>query len=66
MMKFIIKKDGTVVDASGKEVFKTSNTVESQQIAREAIHETIEENGFEIDEEWEMDDDSIELTVKHK
>ncbi len=62
-IKFIIQKDGTVEDASGKEVFKSSTTVEPQQYARNAIHETIKENGFKIDEEWEMDDDSIEITV---
>ena len=27
------------------------------------IHRTIKEEGFEVQEEWEMDDNSIELTV---
>ena len=27
------------------------------------IHSSIEERGFVVEEEWEMDDNSIELTV---
>ena len=35
----------------------------TQQYARMAIHNTVKEKGFEIEHEWEMDDNSIELTV---
>jgi len=61
MQKFHIYPNGIIEDESGKEVFRSSV---SQQDAREVIYETISENGYVVDEEWEMDDDSIELTVK--
>ena len=35
----------------------------TQQYARMTIHNTIKEEGFTVDEEWEMTDNSIELTV---
>ena len=35
----------------------------TQQYARMTIHNTIKELDFVVDEEWEMDDNSIELTV---
>ena len=35
----------------------------TQQYARMTIHNTIKEQGFEVEEEWEMDDNSIELIV---
>ena len=35
----------------------------TQQYARMTVHNTIKEMGFQVDEEWEMDDNSIELTV---
>ena len=35
----------------------------TQQYARMLLHREVEEKGFQIDEEWEMDDNSIELTV---
>ena len=35
----------------------------TQQYARMTIHNTVKERGFEVEEEWEMDDNSIELTV---
>ena len=35
----------------------------TQQYARMTLHGTVKEEGFEIAEEWEMDDNSIELTV---
>ena len=34
-----------------------------QQYARVTIHNTVKEQGFEVEEEWEMDDNSIEITV---
>ena len=35
----------------------------NQQYARMTIHNTVKEMGFQVEEEWEMDDNSIELTV---
>ena len=35
----------------------------NQQYARMTLHNTVKELGFQVDEEWEMDDNSIELTV---
>ena len=56
--KFSITKDGIV---NKKELFSESNT--PQQYSRYVIHAVCEELGIKIEEEWEMDDDSIELTV---
>ena len=35
----------------------------TQQYARMTIHNSVKEMGFEVAEEWEMEDNSIELTV---
>ena len=35
----------------------------TQQYARMTLHNTVKQQGFEVEEEWEMDDNSIELTV---
>ena len=35
----------------------------TQQYARMVIHSAVKEMGLVVDEEWEMDDNSIELTV---
>ena len=35
----------------------------TQQYARMTVHNTVKEDGWQIAEEWEMDDNSIELTV---
>ena len=35
----------------------------NQQYARMTIHNSIKKMGFQIEEEWEMDDNSIELVV---
>ena len=35
----------------------------TQQYARLTIHNTVKELGYQVEEEWEMDDNSIELTV---
>ena len=35
----------------------------NQQYARMTIHNQVKKMGFEVEEEWEMDDNSIELTV---
>ena len=35
----------------------------TQQYARMTVHNQVKELGFEVEEEWEMDDNSIELIV---
>ena len=35
----------------------------NQQYARMTIHNQVKKRGFQVEEEWEMDDNSIELTV---
>ena len=35
----------------------------TQQYARMTIHNTMKEDGWQVSEEWEMDDNSIELTL---
>ena len=35
----------------------------TQQYARMTIYNTVKEMGLQVDEEWEMDDNSLELTV---
>ena len=35
----------------------------TQQYARMTVHNQVKEMGFQVEEEWEMDDNSIELTV---
>ena len=35
----------------------------NQQYARMTVHNVVQDMGFQVDEEWEMDDNSIELTV---
>ena len=35
----------------------------TQQYARMMVHNTVKEDGWQVEEEWEMDDNSIELTV---
>ena len=35
----------------------------TQQYPRVTLHNTVKEMGFQVEEEWEMDDNSIELTV---
>ena len=35
----------------------------TQQYARMTVHNTVKDLGFEVQEEWEIDDNSIELTV---
>ena len=35
----------------------------TQQYARMAVYNTVKEDGWQIAEEWEMEDNSIELTV---
>ena len=35
----------------------------TQQYARMTLHNTVKDMGFQVEEEWEMDDGSIELVV---
>ena len=35
----------------------------TQQYARLTIHNTVKDMGFQVEEEWEMEDGSIELVV---
>ena len=35
----------------------------TQQYARVTVHNTVKKMGYTVEEEWEMDDNSIELTV---
>ena len=35
----------------------------TQQYARMTVYNTVKEMGFQVEEEWEMDDNSIELIV---
>ena len=35
----------------------------TQQYARMTVHNEVKEMGFKVEEEWEMDDNSIELVV---
>ena len=35
----------------------------TQQYARMTVHNTVKDMGFKVEEEWEMDDNSIELIV---
>ena len=57
-MKFSITKEGLV---NNTELF--SDDYSPQQYARVAVHSVLEELGIKVEEEWEMDDDSIEITI---
>ena len=35
----------------------------TQQYPRMIVHNTVKEEGFQVEEEWEMTDNSIEITV---
>ena len=35
----------------------------NQQYARMTVHNVVKDMGFQVDEEWEMEDNTIELTV---
>ena len=59
MKKISISKDGLV---NGQEYW--SNDLSTQQYVLTAVHYVLEELGIKVEEEWEMDDDSIEITVK--
>ena len=57
-MKLSISKEGLV---NHTELFNNDST--TQQYVRTAIHATLEELGVKVEEEWEMDDDSIEISI---
>ncbi len=57
-MKITISKEGLV---NNMELYDDSAT--PQQYARVAVHSVLQELEIPIEEEWEMDDDSIELTI---
>ena len=60
-MKLTVYPSGIIEDESGSAIYQSSV---SQQHAREVLHETIQEQGMTLVEEWEMDDFSIEVTVR--
>ena len=57
-MRISIDKDGLV---NNTELYNDSRT--PQQYARVAVHAVLEQLSIPVEEEWEMDDDSIELTI---
>jgi hypothetical protein len=61
-MKLSISKDGLV---NGQELLNHYDTT-TKQYVRTAVHTVLEELGVKIEEEWEMTDDSIEITYKTK
>ena len=58
-MKLTISPEGLVNNQES-----WNDDVSTQQLVRTAVHTVLEELGFKVEEEWEMDDDSIEITVK--
>ena len=58
IMKLSISKDGLV---NGKENW--TDDLSTQQCVRTAVHSVLEELDIKVEEEWEMDDDSIEITI---
>ena len=57
-MKLSISKDGLV---NNKENW--TDDVSTQQCVRTSVHSVLEELGVEIEEEWEVDDETIEITI---
>ena len=63
------EKTGEYELVADRQTWKKDNPIErfleklTQQYARMTIHNTVKEMGFQVEEEWEMDDNSIELTV---
>ena len=57
-MKLSISKNGLV---NNKENW--TDDVSTQQCVRTALHSVLEELDITVIEEWEMDDDSIEITI---
>ena len=57
-MKISISKDGFVNE---QELLNASTT--TQQYVRTAVHTVLEELGVKVKEEWEMEDETIEITI---
>mgnify|MGYP003128851897 FL=1 len=57
-MKLSISKDGLV---NNKENW--TDDVSPQQCVRTSIHSVLEELDIQVKEEWEMDDETIEITI---
>jgi len=57
-MKLSISKDGLV---NNKENW--TDDLSTQQCVRTSVHSVLEELGVKIEEEWEMDDETIEITI---
>ena len=57
-MKLSISKDGLV---NKKENW--TDDLSTQQCVRTSVHSVLEELGVKIQEEWEMDDETIEITI---
>ena len=57
-MKLSISKDGLV---NNKENW--TDDLSTQQCVRTSVHSVLEELGVKIEEDWEMDDETIEITI---
>ena len=57
-MKLSISKDGLV---NNKENW--TDDVSTQQYVRTGVPSVLEELDIQVKEEWEMDDDTIEITI---
>ena len=57
-MKLSLSKDGLV---NKKENW--TDDLSTQQCVRTSVHSVLEELGVKIEEEWEMDDETIEITI---
>ncbi len=58
IMKLSISKDGLV---NGKENW--TDDLSTQQCVRTAVHSVLEELDIQVKEEWEMEDETIEITI---
>ena len=57
-MKLSISKDGLV---NNKENW--TDDLSTQQCVRTSVHSVLEELDIQVKEEWEMDDETIEITI---
>ena len=57
-MKLSINKDGLV---NNKENW--TDDLSTQQCVRTSVHSVLEELDIQVKEEWEMDDETIEITI---
>ncbi len=58
-MKLVIGQDGLVDETP---LYRDYDCT-TQQYVRTAVHATLEKLGVKVEEEWQMDDDSIEITI---